>query len=115
MLKLFEKIIRRKTLKIPWGNVSVNLVSPWDIFERDSRVVTLFGPVMSVSNVNLISDRSLSFLAEDMFGAIIMLGMESNKPVKIVINSVGGDVRAGFTIIQVIEHLKKKGIEVWTV
>ena len=102
-------------MKIPWGNVSVNLVSPWDIFERDSRVVTLFGPVMSVSNVNLISDRSLSFLAEDMFGAIIMLGMESNKPVKIVINSVGGDVRAGFTIIQAIEHLKKKGIEVWTV
>ncbi|MDP3954442.1 MAG: ATP-dependent Clp protease proteolytic subunit [bacterium] len=102
-------------MKIPWGNAPVNLVSPWDIFERDSRIVTLFGPVRSVSSVNLVSDRSTSFLAEDMFGALVMLGMESKEPVKIVINSVGGDVTAGFTIIQAIEHLKNKGIEVWTI
>jgi len=93
---------------------SVNLVDPWIIFNRDSRVVTIFTPIMSSQEILVIEGSHPVSIAEQIYGSLISLGLENNRPVKIVINSPGGDIIAGFIIIQAIEHLKAKGTEVWT-
>lgn len=91
------------------------LVTPWELFERDSRIVPLFGMVRSSIDVNVVASDSMPFLAENILAALMLLAQESSDPVKIVINSNGGSLVAGFDIVQAIEHLQAKGIEVWTI
>jgi ATP-dependent Clp protease, protease subunit len=97
---------------IEWGEKTRNLVGSWDIFSRDSRVIPIFNAIISSQNVT--STQSMPSVAEQVYGDLILLGQKSKDPVKIVINSPGGSVLAGFTIIQAMSHLKAKGIEVWT-
>ncbi len=92
---------------------SVTLVDVWNILYRDARIVSLFGHVVSSNRV--LSVQSIPCVAEDVIGSLMMLSQDSNDPIKIVINNTGGDVNDGFAIIQAMEHVKAKGIEVWTV
>ena len=55
------------------------------------------------------------YYVEDICGELITLSNESKAPIKILINSPGGSVVSGRMIIQAIEHLKKRGIQVWTI
>src|SRR3989344_8138856 len=98
-------------------NGSVNLVGPWVLFGKDARVVKVFTPIISSRDVPAIMpEGGPNFsIAEEVYGSLIQLGLENKDPVKIVLNSPGGNIMAGFTIIQAMEHLKAKGIEVWTV
>lgn len=98
----------------PWGKALVTLVDPWALFGRDSRVVPLFNYIMASSEIVSVQG-GVSSVAENVFGSLMLLSQESRDPVKIVINSPGGTVQAGFTIIQGINHLKALGIEVWTI
>ena len=91
------------------------LVDVWQILYRDARIVSLFGNVVSSNMLAGVSAQSLPCVAEDVMGSLMLLAQESNEPIKIVINNVGGEVNAGFAIIQAIEHVKSKGIEVWTI
>ena len=91
----------------------VTLVDVWNILYRDARIISLFGNVVSSNRV--ISVQSLPCVAEDVIGSLMLLSQESGDPIKIVINNTGGDVNDGFAIIQAIEHVKSKGIEVWTI
>ncbi len=90
------------------------LVDPWTLFGRDGRVVTLFNPIISSSEIMSISG-GVPAVAENFLSDLFLLAQESNDPVKIVINCPGGTVQGGFTIVQAMEHLKAKGIEVWTI
>lgn len=91
----------------------VTLVDVWNILYRDARIVSLFGHV--ISSNRLLSVQSVPCVAEDVIGSLMLLSQESNEPIKMVINNTGGDVNDGFAIIQAMEHVKAKGIEVWTV
>lgn len=91
----------------------VNLVNIWEVLYRDARIVSLFGNVMSSNMV--VSAQSLPCVAEDVIGSLMLLASENSDPIKIVINNTGGEINAGFAIIQAMEHVKAKGIEVWTV
>lgn len=93
----------------------VNLVDPWVIFGKESRVVTIFSPIMSSQDMVVAEGDAPISIAEQIYGSLIQLGLESLDPVKIIINSTGGSVLPGFMIIQGIEHLKAKGITVITV
>ncbi len=96
----------------PWGDKTVNLVTPWTILARDARIVNIFGTIMSSQQIS--APNSYPSVAEDVYASLMLLGLDSKEPVKIVLNSPGGDIAAGFTIIQAMNHLKAKGIEVWT-
>ncbi len=97
-----------------WSNNPVTLVDSWEILGRDSRIVTIFSDIISSQELRG-SPVSMPCVAEDIFGSLMILGLKSKEPVKIFINSKGGSVLAGFTILQAMNHLKAKGIEVWTV
>lgn len=97
-----------------WGETAVNLADPWTLFGRDSRIVPLFNQILSSSEL-MSAQGGVPSVAENVFGALILFSQEGSEPVKIVINSPGGTVQAGFTIIQGMNHLKAKGIEVWTI
>lgn len=88
------------------------LVSPWMLFGRDSRIVTLFGQIYSSIEVDTITGESTPFLAEDTVGAMMLLADESKDPVKLIINNRGGSMAAALMIVSAIEHLEKQGIEV---
>lgn len=90
------------------------LVSPWMLFGRDSRIVTLFGQIYSSTDVETITGESTPFPAEEAYGAMILLASESKDPVKIIINNRGGFTSAGLLVIGAIEHLQKQDIEVQT-
>lgn len=96
---------------------AVNLVDTWELFGKDARVIKIFTPIISSRDVPAIMPEGGPHfsIAEQVYGSLIQLGLESRDPVKIVLNSPGGNIMAGFTIIQAMEHLKAKGIEVWTV
>ncbi len=96
-----------------WGEKATTLVEPWVILGRDARVITIFSQIMSSQQI--VAPHSFSSVGEDVVASLTLLGIDSNDPVKIVINSPGGHVDAGFMIIQAMNHLKAKGIEVWTV
>ena len=101
-------------LKREWSSTPTGpLVSPWLISARDSRVITLFGSIVSSIDVPLVATESIPFVAEDVFASLLQLaGEDSAQPVRLVINNSGGSVPAGLTIIQGIEHLQAKGIDV---
>lgn len=98
-----------------WGKEggTFTLVDVWQILYRDARIVSLFGFIVSSNRVAAI--QSIPCVAEDVIGSLMLLAQESKEPIKIVINNVGGDVNDGFAIIQAMEHVKAKGIELWTV
>jgi len=99
----------------PWGDKVPNvLVDPWTLLGKDARIIPLFNPIISSAQVTTVSGGVPS-VAENIFAALMILAEEGSEPVKIVINSPGGSLQAGFTILQAIEHLKASGIEVWTV
>ncbi len=91
----------------------VTLVDVWNILYRDARIVSLFGNIVSSNRV--MSVQSIPCVAEDVIGSLMLLSQESKDPIKVVINNTGGGVNDGFAIIQAMEHVKAKGIEVWTV
>ena len=91
----------------------VTLVDTWNILYRDARIISLFGFVVSSNRV--ASLQSMPCVAEDIIGSLMLLAQDSNAPIKIVINNSGGDINDGFAINQAMEHVKAKGIEVWTV
>ena len=97
----------------PWSDEQTGtLVTPWTNFGKEARIVTLFGNIMSSTDVQTIATDSIPFLAEELFASLMWLATENNDPVHIVINNNGGSIRAGFMIIQAIEHLQAMGIEV---
>ena len=99
----------------PWGEkVPDVLISPWTILGKEARIIKLFNPILSSAQVMSISGGEAS-VAENMMGDLIQLAREGKDPVKIVINSPGGSVQAGFTILLFMEHLKACGIDIWTV
>lgn len=89
------------------------LVDNWTILNRDARIIPLFGLVLSSNAV--ASLNSMPCVAEDIIGALMLFSQESNDPIKIVINNRGGSINDGFAINQAMEHVKAKGIEVWTI
>lgn len=97
-----------------WGEKPVTLVNPWDVWSRDFRIVPIFH---TISLRQEISEPIITplYFTEDICGELIMFGKESKAPVKVLLNSPGGSVVGGYMIIQAIEHLKRLGIEVWTV
>ncbi|KKT82484.1 MAG: ATP-dependent Clp protease proteolytic subunit [Candidatus Yanofskybacteria bacterium GW2011_GWA2_44_9] len=97
----------------PWSEKPVTLVDPWVFLAREARTIPIFSQIISSQQIS--SPSSFPSVAEEVYGSLMILGTESKDPVKIVINSPGGDIQAGFTIIQAMNHLKAKGIEVWTV
>lgn len=97
-----------------WNDKTVNLVDPWTLFGKDSRIIPLFNRILSSAEIVSVAGGVPS-VAENIFGALMLLAQEGNSPVKIIINSPGGSVQAGFTIIQGMKHLRAKGIEVWTI
>ena len=97
----------------PWEDGSKKLVDSWTLFSKNSRIVRLFNPIISSAQVTSVSGGVPS-VAETVFADLILLSQEGNDPVKIVINSPGGSVQAGFTIIKAMQHLNAKNIEVWT-
>ncbi len=98
-----------------WGEKPVTIVSPWDTWSRDFRIVPIFQTICLKQEVENPMVASCCFV-EDICGELITLSNENNKtPVKILINGPGGSVIGGYMIIQTVEHLKKMGIEVWTV
>ncbi len=100
--------LRRGWSKEPHGQ----LVSPWLLFGRESRIITLFGMISSSISVNVITSDSMPFLAEETFADMMLLANESSEPVKIAVNNRGGDVAAGMIIVQGIEHLQARKIDV---
>lgn len=88
------------------------LVSPWLLFGRDARIITLFGLIHSSTSVPVITSDSMPFLAEEFFADLMFLGQSSREPIRIIINNSGGSVPAGLTIINGIEHLQHNGIDV---
>lgn len=88
------------------------LVSPWLLFGKDSRVVTLFGSIQSSIDMPIIASDSVPFLAEEFFADLMLLGQRSKDPVSVIINNRGGSVMAGLAIINGLEHLQQKGIDV---
>ncbi len=96
-----------------WSNKQTTLVDLSTILSREARIVTIFSQI--ISSQQIVAPNSFPSVAEDVLLSLWVLAGESNDPVKILINSPGGDVMAGFTIIQAMNHLKAKGIEVWTV
>ena len=92
----------------------VNLVGPWVVFAKESRIVTIFTPIISSQDIMVVEGTATPSIAEEIYGSLIQLGIEGPEPVKVAINSPGGGVSAGFTIIQGMEHLKAKGITVIT-
>lgn len=97
-----------------WGEKPVTLVSPWDTWSRDFRIVPIFQTI-SMRQENDDPIAANRYFAEDICGELITLSNESKAPIKILINSPGGSIMGGYMIIQTVEHLKKMGIEVWTV
>ncbi len=91
----------------------VTLVDTWNILYRDARIISLFGIVVSSNRV--LSAQSIPCMAEDVIGSLMLLAQESNNPIKMVINNTGGDVNDGFAINHAMEHVKAKGIEIWTI
>jgi ATP-dependent Clp protease protease subunit len=102
------------SLRVPLYGRRGPFVGPWTLFANKARVVTLFGPIHSSMSLQM-SLESVPLLAENVAGAILYLAQRGSDPIKILINSPGGDVTAGFQIIQAIEHVQAKGIEVWTI
>ena len=98
----------------PWGDKSRQLVDPWTLFGKDSRIVPLFNPIISSSEVVSVGGGVPS-VSENIFGSLMLLSQESDEPIKMLINCPGGSAQAGFTIIQAMEHLKAKGVEIWTI
>ena len=97
-----------------WGEKPVTLVSPWDTWSRDFRIVPIFQTIIMKQEC----DDPIAvnhYFAEDICGELIAFSNENKTPIRILINSPGGSVLGGYMIIQTIEHLKKIGIEVWTV
>ena len=97
-----------------WGEKPITLTGPWDVWSRDFRIVPIFQTI-SLKQENDDSTAANRYFAEDICGELIALSNENKTPVKILINSPGGSVIGGYMIIQTVEHLKKMGIEVWTV
>lgn len=90
------------------------LVNHPDILTRDARILRLYGTLYSSGDLEkeaITADRE-RFMAETVFESLMVLGNESSDTVKILINNPGGSVVAGFSIIQAIEHLQAKGIDV---
>lgn len=85
----------------------------WRHFWEESRIVTLYGQVTPAYMV--ISVKGVASVAEDIMGKLMYLADKNREPIKLLINNIGGNVGAGFTIIQAMEHVKAKGIELWTV
>lgn len=98
-----------------WGEKPVTLVSPWDAWSRDFRIVPIFQTISMRQENNDDSTAANHYSAEDICGELIALSNENKAPIKILINSPGGSILGGYMIIQIVEHLKKIGIEVWTV
>lgn len=100
-------------LRISLSGKKGPFVGPWEIFADQSRVLTMYGMVNSSLSMN--ASESMPCLAENLVGEILYLGLQNSEPIKLLINSPGGSVAAGFQIIQAIEHVQARGIEVWTV
>ena len=95
------------------GRKANKLYSPWCQFNTRARVVTLFGHIISSTNIQEAGvSESTPCIAEETVGALMLLAQESSDPVKIAFNNVGGSIQAGFLIVETIEHLQAKGIEV---
>jgi ATP-dependent protease ClpP protease subunit len=82
------------------------------ILSKEARLVTLFGKIYSSVEIDTITGESTPFLAEETFAALMSLADEDKKPVKIIINNRGGSMIAAALIIDAIEHLQARGIEV---
>lgn len=99
----------------PWGEKVPNvLVDPWTLFGRDSRVVPLFNDILSSAEL-VSSSGGVPSVSENILASLLLLSQEGGDPIKVAINSRGGSVQAGFTILWAMEHLKASGIEVWTI
>jgi len=92
---------------------TVTLVDDWNILYRDARIISLFGIVVSSNRV--LSPQSIPCITENIIAELMLLIQESHDPIKIVINNIGGGVNDGFAINQAMEHVKVKGIEIWTI
>ena len=97
-----------------WGEKPVTLTGPWDIWNRDFRIVPIFQQIIMRQETDDLTAVPYYF-AEDICGELITLSNQSKAPVKILLNCPGGSVIGGYMIVQTVEHLKKLGIEVWTV
>ncbi len=96
--------------EIPKGS-SNRFATPWQLYGRE-RILTLFGSIYSSIDVPVITADSVLFLAEEIFGGMMLLAQENSDPVNVIINNRGGSVPAGLLIIQGIEHLQAHKIDV---
>jgi ATP-dependent Clp protease, protease subunit len=66
------------------------------------------------SRTVLISDEIGIAMAKDVVKRLVYLSTQSKEPIRVIVNSVGGEVYAGFLIYDTIRDLIAKGITVDT-
>jgi len=87
------------------------LHTPWIHFETRSRIALLLGQVASSTDTGGNPVESIPHIAEEIIGTLMLFAQEDReKPIKLLINSTGGSIQAGFMIIETIEHLQKGGV-----
>ncbi|MBI4119293.1 MAG: ATP-dependent Clp protease proteolytic subunit [Parcubacteria group bacterium] len=95
----------------PYDKRTTIIPSTYDWLElKGARIIKLFSIILSSNEFGNASN--IAMMAEDIVADLMLMGQESPDSVKMLVHSPGGSVEAGLLIVNAIEHLQAKGIDV---